>query len=52
MLQQSPDLFEYSITGLLSDYSRDRLSQINNTYQLGTRAWGATEMLLGGALDF
>jgi filamentous hemagglutinin len=41
-------MFTYT-TGVWSDASLDTLKQVNNTYQVGVRAAGGVEAILGGA---
>ena len=48
-LSQQQGLFAYSATGLLSDKNIDALKQVNNTYQVTTRAAGAAQAGLSAA---
>ncbi len=48
LLAQQTGMFAYSTDGLLSDTNKDALKQVNNTYQLTTRAFGAGQATLGG----
>ncbi|NBW79888.1 MAG: hypothetical protein EBR27_12900 [Betaproteobacteria bacterium] len=47
-LQRQQGLFNYSTQGILSDKNIDSAKQINNTYQVTTRAIGAGQAVLGG----
>nr|WP_231741803.1 hemagglutinin repeat-containing protein [Paucibacter sp. KCTC 42545] len=47
-LQAQQGLFNYSTQGVLSDKNIDSAKQLNNTYQLTTRAVGAGQAVLGG----
>jgi filamentous hemagglutinin len=47
-LANQAGLFGYTTNGMVSDASIDAAKQLNNTYQIGTRALGAGQMVLGG----
>ncbi|MDQ5880396.1 MAG: filamentous hemagglutinin, partial [Pseudomonadota bacterium] len=47
-LQQQQGLFGYSTQGLFSDKNFDAAKQVDNTYQVTTRALGAGQTVLGG----
>jgi filamentous hemagglutinin len=47
-LQAQQGLFGYSTQGVLSDKNIDAAKQLNNTYQITTRALGAGQAVLGG----
>ena len=47
VLLQQAGMFGYSTSGLLSDANIDQAKQLNNTYQLGTRALGLGQAALG-----
>lgn len=47
-LSNQSSMFGYSTTGAFSDANIDALKQLNNTYQIGTRAVGAGQAVLGG----
>ena len=47
VISQQTGLFDYSTSGLLSDANIDEAKRLNNTYQLGTRALGAGQAVLG-----
>ncbi|MGK5060810.1 hemagglutinin repeat-containing protein, partial [Janthinobacterium sp. LB2P49] len=48
LLAKQTGQFQYTTDGFLSNKNSDAVKQINNTYQISTRTFGAGQMVLGG----